>query len=663
MEAVFLKMLNLSLTAGWLILAVLILRMLLKKAPMGFRCLLWILVGIRLISPVSIKSVLSLIPSAKTVNPESIYSGTPGINSGISYFNRAVNPVISRTIDTQAATGSNQLQMVLTVLSIIWLAGIALLLIYLLFSYFSLRHRVAAAIHQRDNLWICDDIASPFILGIFRPRIYLPSGIDEQQISYVIAHEQAHLKRHDHWWKPFGFLLVAIYWLNPLIWLAYWLLCRDIELACDEKAIRDMSLADRKAYSGALLSYSLPRRLIAACPLAFGEVGVKERIRKVMNYKKPSFWILLTALIACIIVAVCFLTNPRTEPVNSQLNFGKTVELSFSDQVFVSSRCLYMNPLSSMAPFDDNGLVYYISNDSFRIIDKNGNEKLSITGQDNWYWQEMTAADWDSLFKINIGKPEAEDYTYPRLMQISSEYFLFDMDGQLWVGEYRDDKIGIWSIYSLQLKVNEQLTLAQLLQAGEKGDLTWEYLNSFTHTDIGSGLFVYEFIIDDFWRLLISSADSLDSVSETDFPAIFNLEYRSDGEMVNLHQDDMAAFIARKESARTGIPFVHSGYSLCAMSSAAASEGLPKIDLNPVHWDKYNVPFSVYIGGKEISGGLYTLSDIKTGEKLEFFTPSGLAAQTYILHDTIPGHEYKISLSYHEPGDEEKVVYQFIIAR
>lgn len=158
---------------------------------------------------------------------------------------------------------------------------------------------------------MCDRIDTPFILGVFRPRIYLPSNMSEQDVTYVLAHEQAHIKRHDHWWKPLGFALLTIYWFHPILWIAYVLLCRDIELACDEKVIKEMGIDIKKPYSDALINCSIPRRAITACPLAFGEVGVKERVKTVLNYKKPAFWIVLIAVIACVIVAVCFLTNPK----------------------------------------------------------------------------------------------------------------------------------------------------------------------------------------------------------------------------------------------------------------------------------------------------------------------------------------------------------------
>ncbi|NLT15280.1 MAG: hypothetical protein GXY05_13170, partial [Clostridiales bacterium] len=312
MEAVFVRLLNMSITASWLILAVIALRFLLKKAPKSILMILWALVGIRLVLPFSPESFLSLIPSAETVSPDILYAETPEIHSGIYAFNTYVNPVISESLAPTADAGVNPMQIVASVASVVWASGMAMLVLYCVISYAGLRRKVAEAVPLRDNLWQSGAAASPFVLGFFRPRIYLPFGMEEESMAFVVAHENEHIGRRDHWIKPIGFLLLVIYWFNPLIWLAYILLCRDIELACDERVVKRMSADDRKAYSKALLSCSVGRRSIAACPLAFGEVGVKQRIKNVLNYKKPAFWIIIAALVSCAVVAVCFLTNPRT---------------------------------------------------------------------------------------------------------------------------------------------------------------------------------------------------------------------------------------------------------------------------------------------------------------------------------------------------------------
>ena len=318
MEAVFLRILNMSITAGWLVLAVLLLRLVLQRAPKAIRCALWALVGVRLVLPFSFESMWSLLPSAEPIPMDSLYTGSLTVATGIPVVDQAVNPAIAEvfapevtdTVQTAPSAAAPTVVSVTQMVSMIWLAGMVLMLLYTAVSYLRLRRRVAASLPAENGLWLCDDIETPFILGILRPRIYIPSAMPEEQVTHVAAHERAHLRRRDHWWKPLGFLLLSIHWFNPLLWLAYILLCRDIELACDERVIRDMGAEDKKAYSIALLETSMPRRIIAACPLAFGEAGVKTRIRSVLHYKKPAFWLAATAVLVCMIAAVCLLTDP-----------------------------------------------------------------------------------------------------------------------------------------------------------------------------------------------------------------------------------------------------------------------------------------------------------------------------------------------------------------
>lgn len=312
MDALFLKIVNMSIAASWLILAVVLLRVVLNKAPKWINVLLWGIVVFRLICPFSFESALSLIPSAETISPEIMMDWTPEISTGVSSIDKVVNPIITDTFTPEPIVSANPLQLLIPVLAIVWAIGIVAMLVYAAVSYLRLQKKVGASFFVGDNIWICDDIQTPFILGVFRPRIYIPSGTDEAQLPHIIAHENAHLKRRDHWWKPMGFLALSIHWFNPLVWVAYLLLCRDIELACDEKVIRDLNQSESISYSEALLSCSVNRRTILVCPLAFGEVGVKERVKRVLNYKKPAFWIVVVAIIAAIVTAVCFLTNPKT---------------------------------------------------------------------------------------------------------------------------------------------------------------------------------------------------------------------------------------------------------------------------------------------------------------------------------------------------------------
>ena len=314
MSGIFLKLLNLSISASWLVLVVLALRLVLKRAPKWVNVLLWGMVALRLMLPFSIESALSLIPSAETVSPEVVrFDPAPTITSGVTIIDNAVNPSLSESFAAAPLASVNPLYVWTYLAGWVWLIGLAAMLLYALVSYLRLRRRVSASIPLRENIYVCDEVPSPFILGIVHPRIYLPSALDETQRGSVLSHERAHLARRDHWWKPLGFALLAVYWFNPLLWLAYTLLCRDIELACDERVLRGMDAGQIKDYSSALLACSVPRRMLAACPLAFGEVGVGARVKNALRYKKPAFWVVAASVIVCIVVAVCFLTNPRTD--------------------------------------------------------------------------------------------------------------------------------------------------------------------------------------------------------------------------------------------------------------------------------------------------------------------------------------------------------------
>lgn len=313
MSEFFLQIINMSISASYIVLAVLLLRPLLRRAPKWINGILWGIVAVRLICPFSVESMLSLIPSAEVVSPDIMMDQTPSINSGIPIVNAVVNPMIGSSFAPDPTTSANPLQLWIPMLALIWLVGVLALLVYMTVSYLRLSRRVGDAVRLRENIYQSGAIASPFVLGLIKPRIYLPLGLSERDTEHVLAHERAHIRRRDYLWKPLGFLLLALHWFNPLMWLGYVLLCRDIELACDQKVIRSLGRDARADYSQALLGCSVKRHTIAACPLAFGEVGVKTRVKSVLNYKKPAFWIIVAALIVCIAVAVCFLTNPKNE--------------------------------------------------------------------------------------------------------------------------------------------------------------------------------------------------------------------------------------------------------------------------------------------------------------------------------------------------------------
>lgn len=313
MDDVFLKLVNLSISASWLILAVLVLRFVLKKAPKWVMPLLWGVVALRLVCLFSIESALSLIPSAETIPREIVTETREPVLYEQATLDIVTNPTLPSAAEVPVGVSRQQAQVDFNIYSILWLAGMSALLVHALVSAGKLKRKLATAILLRDNIYESEFVDSPFVFGVVKPNIYLPMHMDEGTAAYVIAHEHAHLARRDHWWKVLGYLVLALHWFNPLVWVAYILFCRDIELACDEKVVRGLDGAARADYSQALLSCAAPKRAVAACPLAFGEGNIKTRVKSALHYKKPAFWVAAAAVLAVVIVAVCFLTNPRSE--------------------------------------------------------------------------------------------------------------------------------------------------------------------------------------------------------------------------------------------------------------------------------------------------------------------------------------------------------------
>lgn len=313
MDDVFLKLVNLSISASWLILAVLVLRVVLKKAPKWVMPLLWGVVALRLVCPFSIESALSLIPSAETIPSEIVTETREPVLYEQATLDIVTNPTLPPAAEVPVGVSRQQAQVDFNIYSVLWLAGMAALLVHALVSAGKLKRKLATAILLRDNIYESEFVDSPFVFGVVKPNIYLPMHMDEGTAAHVIAHERAHLARRDHWWKVLGYLVLALHWFNPLVWVAYILFCRDIELACDEKVVKGLDGAARADYSQALLSCAAPKRAVAACPLAFGEGNIKTRVKSALHYKKPAFWVAAAAVLAVVIVAVCFLTNPRSE--------------------------------------------------------------------------------------------------------------------------------------------------------------------------------------------------------------------------------------------------------------------------------------------------------------------------------------------------------------
>ena len=379
-----------SISASWIVLAVLLLRLLLKKAPKWITVLLWSIVAVRLICPFSIESAMSLIPSSETINTDIMVEGDsmlendivvehkPLIDTGVPIINDAVNPIIEENfspeleMEPQGDISMTPMQGIISILSWAWVGGMVVMLAYTVISYLRVKNKIGTAVLLRDNIYQSENVVSPFVLGVVKPRIYLPFNMDEQDMEHVIAHENAHIRRKDHLWKPFGFLLLTLHWFNPFIWLGYVLLCRDIELACDEKVVKEFDNQQKVDYAQALLTCSVNRRVIAACPIAFGEVGVKDRVKSVLNYKKPAFWIIIIAIIASSIAAVCFLTDPVSKEEESEVS--EEIDVS---KDFVEGSLLYdlgatsIESIESCRLLDDGPVAeVFIGKEDFDIFAK-----------------------------------------------------------------------------------------------------------------------------------------------------------------------------------------------------------------------------------------------------------------------------------------------------
>lgn len=582
MTNLFLTLFNKSIPACFLILAVMLLRLLFKKAPKALFPVLWAFVGLRLALPFLPESRLSVIPSPETLSYETVrYAAHPTVQTGIYAVNSAVNPTLGKVFETPAGGSVSPLYVLTSVMGAIWVIGVIVMLFYAFFCYFHLKNRLKTAVLFRDNLYQSEAVTSPFVLGLIRPRIYLPFTLAEKDLDAVVAHEKAHIARGDVLWKLLGYLFLCVYWFNPLVWLAYILFCRDIEFACDERVIGQLAIEERAAYSEALLAASMPKARIAACPLAFGEGNVKERIKRVLSYKKPAFWVILIAVLACAALAVCFLTDPvgftvknpavgeyipgaegmqgnvdtdcftsvspdfaigagvdgvavfkdpkaafetfrslyenelgelRREfglPAFSQKTYSSYMIYGFQytgtdgerfrfvsafldiyensfinprrdlspspttaddsalidgisvGDVFVTAECLYMSPLSSVWPGDNDGFRYLVGADTFTLERQDtslGVEPVELSV--NWHWDlfPWTREELENESAIwNINATGLFNYTTLRYQKLDDTLCLLEADGDLLLMKHNTGKpFLVWSIYRLENEVSSE---------------------------------------------------------------------------------------------------------------------------------------------------------------------------------------------------------------
>ncbi len=579
MTGLFLKLINMSITASWLIAVVVLIRLLLMKAPRWIPCIMWAMVAVRLICPFTFESAVSLVPETKAV-PEQIiemaqispeetvskpdFTGDTQSNAGnvgnivLNNANYAVNtpatdeyiaPYIEQAPVTEEKSG---LFTALNIAAGVWCFGAGAMLLYSMISFFRLRKRVRGSIKRQDNVWVCDDINSPFILGVINPRVYLPSGLSEKQTDYIIAHENAHLKRHDNLWKPIGFLLLSVYWFNPLVWLAYILLCRDIELACDEKAIKHMENTQRAEYSQTLLDCSVSRRIIAACPLAFGEVGVKKRVKTVLSYKKPAFWIIVSAIIVSAAVAMCFLTNPKSVGKS-----GRAVQIIGTgydeDDVFADMpvrfdengdlvvEATWKNKSGKVIMFSEQFELYMKKGDTFSKM-----APYSYNGFGDFYYDHVTEKNRNADYKYNISAHFDISKNAVYRLKVKCRYFDLDMPFYSWLDFFIEKSNDGESTVSLNNKAARPRT--ELNRKLCKNDLVVyseirEAKSNAAHRQIyiHNGVIYHtngESIYSDWTK--VGALESFD-LSKENFDALFvndNLPYRHDGYSVRFIREN-----------------------------------------------------------------------------------------------------------------------------
>ena len=545
MSEIFLKIVNMSISASWLVLAVLILRLVLKKAPKWMNVLLWGIVAVRLMLPFSLESVFSLIPSGETVPMEIMLSPAPTIHTGIESVNTVVNPILSESLAPAAGASMNPLQFWIPMLSLIWATGAAVMLILVVVSYLRLRRKVVTAVLLRENIYQSEAVLSPFVLGIVKPKIYLPFVIDAQHMEPVIAHEQAHILRRDHWWKPLGFLLLTVHWFNPLLWLAYALLCRDIEFACDEKVIGALDEAQRADYSEALLSCCVSRRAVTACPVAFGETGVKGRIKSVLSYKKPALWLIIAALVLCGVLCVCFLTDPINTAVRNPYvqeyipgqpgiigNVDKAKYESISEDFAIGAdqygRAVFKDPYKAFLTFET---MYADTIDQIRDA-----HNLLPFSKNNY-----------ELYKTYGWQTDGENTGF-----VSSFLDLYENSFT--------KEIPSAISYPPTAETSKPLTREDVIRLSQKGDaLTWEDFEAYACYETGSGLYIRLYEIDEMFSLSIGGS----SPEMNKRPMYFYLR-ANDGtdEQIDIRNGGVEEFFAGHE--RNPIVMQCSGGWLCS---------------------------------------------------------------------------------------------------
>ncbi len=626
----FLKVVNMSISASWIVLAVLLLRVLLKKAPKWITVLLWGVVAIRLICPFSIESIMSLIPSTETISPEIMMDTTPAINSGIPIINNAVNPVIEEALSPTLGDSVNPLQILIPILSIIWIVGIAVMLGYTVISYLRVKRKIGTAVILRDNIFQSESVVSPFVLGIIKPKIYLPFNMDKQDMEHVIAHENAHIRRKDYLWKPFGFLILTLHWFNPLMWLGYVLLCRDIELACDEKVIKELNTEQKADYSQALLTCSVNRRMIAACPLAFGEIGVKNRVKSVLNYKKPAFWIVIVAIIASVAATVCFLTNPVASNEKEML-----LEVLNNERTFIneSGETVYFK---NHKPFD---FIYAIP-EKYALIDLDSDGTDELIVYNTQYYGTYT------VFHIYNNKVYGYDFWERALVTLKTDGTFIQSGGaglnRFVVLRFKNDKYNIveqayQNDTAKKYRINESSSTMEEVNTYidefyNKADVVWEKYETIKIQIVNQDLLDNYQINTEYYDTKSSSRDwKILLEAKTD---IKNFRFIELNEAEVLKAGDA---LFELETLKANTPILLHTY----INDVTLNRGISYQDDNGVvRYFALNIP---------LNGDSFSLSEIHLEQSSDGnITVSDKQIENRLLYNQISNKTYKICLQYNE---------------
>lgn len=536
MNELFYTMLNMSISASILVLVVLLLRLVFRKAPKWMNVLLWALVAVRLICPFAVESPFSLMPKTEWIVQDSAFDDE-------MYFDSISDDIpidaigdieISDDVTVHYYPAEPHIEIhqgisVDLVLILIWQSGIAVMLFYMLVSYICVYRRIKGSTKFRDNIYTSNAVSTPFVFGIVKPRIYLPENIDAVNMSYVIAHEEAHLRRHDHWWKPIGFILLTVHWFNPIIWLAYILLCRDIEMACDERVVREMGERERVDYSEALLDCSVNRRMITACPLAFGENNVKERIRTVLDYKKPAFWIVILAVIACAVAAVCFLTNP----LGDMFSGDKTLFIYYDD------------------PAEVLHYPYQLENDTVVNVKFKSTQSPKTVSLEIFCRKSSIFDEWQKSDMATLKLGETASFTVPEghMFMIEAGRDSGTNGNVTFEITYGENKVHDSVLIEKEDIIDmipddkKRLTLADVITLSVKGsDLKWEDFAGYSHIVTGSGLYIHVYEIDENFELWIGGGSPIGTPSYIYLTLSedidIRIDIRDDGveEFIHLHQ-------------------------------------------------------------------------------------------------------------------------------